>query len=79
MTKVAIIQARMGSTRLPGKTSIAKIGNLSMLEIIHQRLKQSSLLDKIVVSTSTEKEDDAIEQICKKNNISFFGVAHIMF
>ena len=76
MTKVAIIQARMGSTRLPGKV-LAKIGNLSMLEIIHQRLKQSSILDKIVVSTSTEKEDDAIEQICKKNNISFFrGSSH---
>ena len=71
MSKIAIIQARMGSTRLPGKV-LAKIGDLSMLEIIYRRLEKSETLDKIIISTSTEKEDDVIEDICKKNSFSFF-------
>ena len=71
MNKIAIIQARMGSTRLPGKV-LEKIGDLTMLEIIYRRLEKSKTLDKIVISTSTEKEDNVIENICKKNSFSFF-------
>ena len=43
---LGIIQARMGSTRLPGKV-LAKIGDLSMLEIIYRRLEKSETLDKM--------------------------------
>ena len=55
----ATIQARMGSTRLPGKV-LKKIHNISLLEWQVSRLKRSLLLDDIVVATSTNPDDKEI-------------------
>ena len=54
---VAIIQARMASSRLPGKV-LKKIGNKTIIEIIIDRLKRSNLLDQIIVATSKNNLDD---------------------
>ena len=64
----AIIQARMGSTRLPGKVLI-KIEDIPILEHIINRLRSVKRIDIIIVATSEESEDDAIEAFCKAKNV----------
>lgn len=59
MKTVAIIQARMGSTRLPGKV-LMKLQDKSVLEHVVERVKQADLLDEIVVATTTSPEDDVL-------------------
>ena len=61
---LALIQARMGSTRLPGKV-LKNINHQSILENLMERVKPSKLVDQFVVVTSTNSEDDAIEALCK--------------
>lgn len=67
----AIIQARTGSTRLPNKV-LLKLQGKSVLEHVVQRVKRSKKIDKVVVATTTKKEDDRIVNICKKLNIDYF-------
>tara|TARA_B100000315_G_C14488663_1_gene546462 strand:+ start:167 stop:904 length:738 start_codon:yes stop_codon:yes gene_type:complete len=71
MNVVAIIQARMGSTRLTGKV-LKDISGKPMLWHIINRLRFSKLINKIVVATSVNKKDDAIEALCRKNKIDFY-------
>lgn len=59
---IAIIQARMGSTRLPGKTMLPLKGK-HVLERVVERLEKTENIDKIIVATSKEKQDDVIEKI----------------
>src|SRR5882762_11846206 len=61
---VAIIQARMGSSRLPGK-SLAEIEKSSMLWHVIDRVKRAKLIDRVVVATSVSRSDDAIETFCR--------------
>jgi spore coat polysaccharide biosynthesis protein SpsF len=67
----AIIQARMGSSRLPGKVMM-EIKGTPLLGLLIERIKDSKLLDGIILATSTDKKDQAIENFCKKNNINCF-------
>jgi spore coat polysaccharide biosynthesis protein SpsF len=64
MRVVAIIQARMGSTRLPGKV-LRDIRGASMLARVVNRTRQSELLDEILVATTTEPMDDPIVSACQ--------------
>lgn len=59
MKVAAIIQARMGSTRLPGK-SMADIVGYPLLFHVVERLKHIKGVDEIVVATSVSKEDKII-------------------
>ncbi len=68
---VAIIQARMGSTRLPGKV-LADIGERPMLWHVVQRLRQARTLDLIVVATSEAAEDQPIVRFCADHGIEYF-------
>jgi spore coat polysaccharide biosynthesis protein SpsF len=61
---VAIIQARMGSTRLPGKV-LRDIRGASMLARVVNRARKSNLLDEILVATTTEPHDDSIVAACQ--------------
>lgn len=72
MKVVAIIQARMGSTRLPGKVLKPILGK-PMLWYIVQRLRSVSRIDEVVVATSEKEENDAIRIFCTKNNIICFS------
>ena len=65
----AIIQARMGSTRLPGKV-LMKIEDIPILEHIIDRLKVVNGISNVIVATSVEKEDDNIYEFCKDIGIS---------
>lgn len=60
MKVVALVQARMGSIRLPGKV-LKSIANKSMIEILLTRLSQSSELDEIVVATSIDVQNDMLK------------------
>lgn len=55
----AIIQARMGSTRLPGKVMM-KIKGKSVLEHVIDRVSQSEKVDEIIIATTTEDCDNVI-------------------
>ena len=66
-----IIQARMGSTRLPGKV-LKKIGDDTVLEYMIKRVQLSKRTDLIVVATSTNKADDQIVNLCKKIGVEVF-------
>ena len=66
-----IIQARTGSTRLPGKV-LKKIGDKSLLEHILHRLNRLQHNVKIVIATSTLEKDDRIEDFCLENRVDCF-------
>ena len=71
MKKIAIIQARMGSTRLAGKI-LSKLEDKLMLEHIHTRLTECKNLDDIIIATTTEKNDDVVEEFAQKNSYKYF-------
>jgi len=68
---IASIQARMGSSRLPGKV-LKNVLDKPLLQVLIERAKKSILLDKIVVATSTEPQDDLIESLCRSLGTDFF-------
>ena len=71
MRVVAIIQARMGSTRLPGKV-LRQIGTKTMLARVVERTLRASTLDEVVVATTTQADDEAIVAECRRLGVPFF-------
>ena len=63
MRVVAIGQARMGSTRLPGKTMILIVGK-PIIQHVVERVKRCQRVDEIVIATTTKHEDDFLEKFC---------------
>ncbi len=59
----AVIQARMGSTRLPGKV-LMPLGDATVLAQVVRRTRRSRLLREVLVATTTLPEDDAIVAAC---------------
>jgi spore coat polysaccharide biosynthesis protein SpsF len=72
MRLVAIIQARMGSSRLPGKVLMPLVGEPMLFRIV-ERLRNVSAVSEIVVATSDRPEDSHIVNLCKDRGISFFS------
>ena len=71
MNILAIIQARFSSTRLPGKV-VKPIMGKPMLAFQIERVLQSKMIDQLIVATSTDSTDDAIEALCLQINIPCF-------
>jgi len=65
MSLVAIIQARMGSTRLPGK-AMADIEGRPMLWRVVSRARQSRSLNMVAVATTIAPADDALVNLCQE-------------
>lgn len=65
---IAIIQARMSSTRLPGKV-LKPLGEMPMIWHIVQRARSCEQVDQVVVATSTEASDDLLAEFCANNSI----------
>lgn len=65
MNVVAIIQARMGSTRLPGKV-LADLAGKPMLSRVVERTSRATRLDSVVVATTQQPEDHAIVGLCRR-------------
>ena len=68
---VAIIQARMGSSRLPGKV-LLDIAGEAMLARVVKRCQRALSVDLVVVATSDEPADDAVERFCLEQDYLFF-------
>ena len=71
MKILATIEARMGSTRLPGKVAMNLSGK-SMLEHILERVKFSKSIDEIIVATTLKSEEKDILSICEKSQVKHF-------
>ncbi len=72
MTVGCIIQARMGSTRLPGKVLMDVTKEKPVLYYVINQLKHCKSIEKIIVATTTLQEDDKIVQFCMDNKVSCF-------
>ena len=73
---LAILQARMSSTRLPGKVLRPILGR-PMLGWQIDRIKRSRTIDRLVVATSREASDDAIEGFCDEHGVLCYrGALH---
>lgn len=71
MRVVAIIQARMGSTRLPGKV-LKDIGGQTMLARVVRRTQQAASVDEVVVATSASATDVPIVSECSRLDVPVF-------
>lgn len=68
---VAIIQARMGSTRLPGKV-LLPINGIATLGRIVDRITYSNKVNEIIVATTLNDKDDATEKYCMDMDIQYY-------
>ncbi len=68
---IAIIQARMSSTRLPSKVMKAICGHPVLWHVVN-RLKASELIDDVVIATTIEPSDDVIVEWCRLNGTPVF-------
>lgn len=71
MKVVAVISARMASTRFPGKV-IASILGRPVLSLLIERIKRAKTVDEIVVATTVKSEDDKIAALVKKDGVKVF-------
>ena len=62
---IAIVQARMGSTRFPGKV-LKKIDGLTLIEILLNRLSMCQEIDQIILATTKKKEDQVLSEVVEK-------------
>jgi glutamate-1-semialdehyde 2,1-aminomutase len=68
---LAIVQARMGSTRLPGKV-LKEVNGKPLIEILFHRLSLSKKIDKIILATTQHKENDILAEIVEKRGFEVF-------
>jgi glutamate-1-semialdehyde 2,1-aminomutase len=68
---IVIVQARLGSTRYPGKI-LEKLGKKTIIETIVKRLSKSKLIDKIIVATTNNSKDKKLINLLKKKKITFY-------
>ena len=69
--RIAFIQARMGSARLPGKMTLDLAGRL-VLERTLDRVRRASLVDDTVLLTTTSPQDDVLEELGRSLGVSVF-------
>lgn len=73
LNTVVIVQARLGSTRLPGKTMKQILGR-PLLSFLLERLQSCQMIDEIVVATTKNPRDKQIVEFCRREHIhSFIG------
>jgi len=71
MNILAIIQARTGSSRLPGKV-LLKLGDKTVLEHVISRVNKSRFIDEAIVATTINHSDLGIVKLCADNGIRVF-------
>ncbi|MED4730251.1 glycosyltransferase family protein [Aneurinibacillus migulanus] len=71
MKTIIIMQARMGSSRLPGKV-LKKLGDTVVLDYDLSRCRQMKPVEDVIVATSTLDQDEPIVDWCRENNVSCF-------
>ena len=70
MKTVAIIQARMSSTRLPGKILLDVEGQPLLMRVI-ERVRRARTIDEVVLATTTSEADDQVAAFCAERGIAF--------
>ncbi|HJW89569.1 MAG TPA: glycosyltransferase family protein [Anaerolineales bacterium] len=70
-TIIAIIQARMASSRLPGKV-LLEISGQPMLAHVVQRARLAQTVSEVIVATTTNPSDDPVEKFCQEQCIACF-------
>ena len=65
------IQARMGSTRMPGKV-LEEVNGIPILVRTYNRIRRCDLAKNVAIIASTNKKDDQIENVCKKYSLPLF-------
>jgi Spore coat polysaccharide biosynthesis protein F, CMP-KDO synthetase homolog len=68
---LAIVQARINSTRFPAKI-LKKINDVPIIEILLHRLSNSKRIDKIILATSNNIENDILTDIVEKLGFHVF-------
>jgi spore coat polysaccharide biosynthesis protein SpsF len=68
---VATIEARMGSSRLPGKVLMPAVDR-PLLSLMVERVRRARYLDEVVIATTTSSGDDVIVETCAREGIPFF-------
>jgi spore coat polysaccharide biosynthesis protein SpsF len=68
---IATIEARMGSSRLPGKVLMPAAGR-PLLALMIERVRRSRYVDEVVVATTTAGRDDAIAALCRQEGAACF-------
>jgi spore coat polysaccharide biosynthesis protein SpsF (cytidylyltransferase family) len=67
--RVAIIQARMGSTRLPGKV-LMDLGGKTVIERVIRRVGRAALVDEVVIATTENPKDDTLARECERFDVA---------
>jgi glutamate-1-semialdehyde 2,1-aminomutase/spore coat polysaccharide biosynthesis protein SpsF len=67
----AVVQARMGSSRLPGKT-MAPIEGKPMLQRFIERVRAARRVEEVIIATTTEPRDDAIADFARSQNLKCY-------
>ncbi len=68
---LAILQARMSSSRLPGKVLMPIVGK-PMIQLHIDRLKQAKKIDHLIVATSNNADDNAIAELCQSIGVECY-------
>jgi len=68
---VTVIQARTGSSRLPNKIFLP-LSNAPLLYRMYERVAASKLRGTIIIATTTDKNDDQVEELCKEYQLNCF-------
>lgn len=68
---VAIVQARMASSRLPGKVLADVVGQPMLIRVV-ERTRRATTVDKLIVATTTEPGDEAVSQLCLERDYACF-------
>jgi spore coat polysaccharide biosynthesis protein SpsF len=71
MKIVTVVQARMSSSRLPGKVMLPVLGKPLLIRML-ERVQAAKLIGQLVVATSTNSDDDSIERLCAEENLTCF-------
>jgi len=71
MKIIAIVQARMSSTRLPGKV-LKPLADTTVIQTLYSRLASSKEITSIIISISSNASDDKLATYLGKNHINFF-------
>ena len=69
---IGIVQARMGSTRFPGKSLTSLWGPMALLELVLTRVNRARSLDLVVLATSDQPGDDALAPVAEALGVPVF-------
>lgn len=71
MNIISIVQARMNSSRLPGKV-LMKVDGKPMIQHLIDRIKKVKIINDVIISTTVNSKDIKLVNFCKKNKINYY-------